>query len=177
MKRSYLYHRTPSSLTLISYLLTIIESRGYCMSIKWYEIRSVLLHFYWNNVPSCCEQFTKSPKGECNPLLPICSLVPLSSNWTQRTGWQMNRQKEDKEDQGLTHTKAVGQWNTIHFYIATPHYFLIPFEKNTLGLYCTSCQQLMPSYHRQNLLVKESGWSMGVSKNRNSLKKMEMKYL
>lgn len=72
--RSSLYHRTPTSLTLISYLLTIIESRGYYMSVKWYEIRGVLFHFYWKYVPSCCAQFTKSPKSEYNPSLPI---IPL----------------------------------------------------------------------------------------------------
>lgn len=121
--------------------------------------------------PVCSSQnLLKVNAIHCFPLFHYSVFIKFPSKKRLANEWAKGRSGPD------TH-KAVGQWNTIHFYIDTPHYFLIPFEKNRLGLFYISCQQLIPSYRRQNLLVKESGCSMGISKDGNSLKKMEIKYL
>ena len=108
-------------------------SRGYFMTIKWYENRSLLFHFCWINILSCCEQFTKSPKRECNPVLTVAPLFCY---------YQIGHKEQAGKSVGKT---KIGAWHSklcnteIQFTFMMTHLITFSFLLRKTDWACTVC--------------------------------------
>lgn len=114
-------------------------SRGYFMTTKWYEIRNVPSQFYWIDVHSCCKQFTKSPKSQCNLVLTNAPLF-----WYHQIGEKEHVGKSVGKKVWAQHSKLCN--TEMWFTFMTTHLitFLFLLRKNRLGLYCMSCNDWYP---------------------------------